>query len=181
MFKIFTKKNQPLKEELTSSNQIQLTAEELNEIDQIINSLNITYDEIEQDIKSIQNETPNYKIEDPLEDIASEDAKEKLDFIKSKLNSVMDEFMGFQLSKMNEKLKTIETRLNVWKTLRSKIDNNLKLSVGEIEIDSNSLPINVFLNKISKTINDNPNLLNEDQLKKMKSSINSIMTEAFKS
>ena len=183
MFNMFKKKNQPVivEEQPVLSNQIELTTEELNEIDEIIKNLTLTYDEVKQDIATITSETPNYKIEDPLEDIASEEAKEKLDFIKGKLNSVMDEFMSFQIKKMNEKLKSIEDKLNVWKNLRLKIDGNLKLSIGEIDVNSNALPISIFLNKISKTINDNPNLLSEDQTKKLKSSISSVMEEAFKS
>jgi hypothetical protein len=177
MFKFFTKKNQEEK----SSNQIELTTEEVNEIDEIIKNLQITYDELVEDVNGLKTSTEIYKIQDNLEDVPSEEAKEKLDFIKSKLNSVMDEFVSFQVEKLNEKLKSIESKLNVWKSLKTKIDSHLRLSVGEIEINSESLPISIFLNKILKTVNDNPNLLNEEQTKRMRSFISSLMEEAFKS
>jgi hypothetical protein len=93
----------------------------------------------------------------------------------------MDEFVSFQVEKLNEKLKSIESKLNVWKSLKTKIDSHLRLSVGEVEINSESLPISIFLNKILKTVNDNPNLLNEEQTKRMRSFISSLMEEAFKS
>lgn len=185
MFKFFrkNKKEEYIVEEVAkevpplTKDQVQLTDQEVIEIDSLISSLEMAYTDILENIEQIQDEPPVISSDESIEG----ESAETMEFIREGLNNVMKNFVEMQTKKLREKFQQLTERLNVWKGIRSKIDVHLRIEVGELAISDETLPISILLAKVSKTINDNPDLLNDEQVNKIKDLVNSIMAEAFNS
>jgi translation elongation factor EF-Tu-like GTPase len=185
MFKFFkkNKKEKYIVEEVTeevpllTKDQIQLTNQEVLEIDSLISSLEIAHNEILENIEQVQDELPVISSDESIEG----ESAETMEFIREGLNNVMKNFVEMQTKKLKEKFMQLAERLNVWRNIRSKIDVHLRIEVGELTISDETLPISLLLAKVSKTINDNPDLLSNEQVNKIKDLVNSVMTEAFNS
>lgn len=183
MFGFFNKKKLQNSEEVISElkdDEIQLTSDELVEIDAIIESIEIMYVSIKQQLDELDDKSSSFVIEDNVdEEDIPEDKKQMLNFVKEGLNGVLDNFINFQREKIKEQLVQCEKKLSIWKKLKSKITNKATIKVGDIEVTDESLPFTIFMNKIIKTVEADPTLLNDSQMQRIKDFINSIMKEAF--
>jgi hypothetical protein len=185
MFNLFKKNKSQNKEiveiptSLINDNEIQLNQSELNEIDDLIISIKITINELEMDINEINSDNSFHIQDDDDIDMLPEDKKRMLDIVKKGLNNVMDEFLNQKKQELINKLDHYKVKLNIWESLRSKIDSQLRLTIDSESLSDSALPLNIFINKVMKTIENNPTLLNESQTQKIKDYIDSIMKEAL--
>lgn len=169
-------------------NEIGLSVDEIEEIDNLISSVKIALEELEQRYEEMQEDNVTMKVtqqfhannEDEDGEI-SEEAQESLEFIRENLSGMMKNFVDFRLTKLKEKIDTYKRRLLIWETLRAKIGSKLKLEVNELELPDDALPLVAFLNKITKTLISNPTLLKEDQDTKIRNAVNDVMKQAFNS
>lgn len=186
MFGLLNKKG-----DQSNNSPVKLTSDEVKEMKVILKDLKSARGLLQNRINDFKSSSDK-QLKDLEETIQREKQKHDPDDDSnkdSKLRSAFEELAKrmasdlaqVALDEMENDIKDIDSRIATWESIISKLNGSLELQVEEIKLDSigDELPAAIAMVKASKVMMENPSLFTEKQNEKLRSTIQSVMQEAF--